>query len=83
MSKIQDYDLSKQDINVQDTHEEIRNILNNGQYEMKKITSSYPNWSEGKDGVMVLSVFSASRRLYISDMSATSKWSYVALTELT
>jgi len=82
MTKIQDYDLSKEDTNVQDTHEEIRTILNTGQYEMKKITSSYPNWSEGKDGVMVLSVFSASRTLFISDMSATNKWSYVSLTEL-
>lgn len=80
--KINDYDLSRQDINVQDTHDDIKTILNRGQYEIKKISSSYPTWTEPKDGILVLSVFSASRTLFISDTSASNGWVWVTLTEL-
>ena len=82
MTKVSDYDISKQDINVQDTFEDVRTILNLSRYEIKKITSSYPNWTEAVDGILVLCVFGASRVLFVSDMGATNKWSYVALTEL-
>jgi len=82
MGKVQDYDLSKQDVNVQDTHDEIRNILNLGNYEIKKITSASPGWTESVDGIPVLSIYGASRTLFISDTGATNGWSYVTLTEL-
>ena len=80
--KVQNYDTSRENINVQDMFEDIKNILNLGRYEFTKITSSEPSWTEGVDGIAVLSVFGATRRLYISDMSAAKKWVYVTLTEL-
>ncbi len=80
--KISDYDLSKQDVNVQDTHDDIRHILNLGNYEMKIITTSQPNWTESVDGIPVLGKYGASRTLYISDTSSTNGWVYVTLTAL-
>jgi len=80
--KINDYDLSKQDINVQDTHDEIKTILNLGRYEVKKVTSSSPTWVESVDGILVLSIYGATATLYISNMTASNKWSYVTLTDL-
>jgi len=80
--KIQDYDMSKQDVNMQDTIEDVRSILNLGNYEIKKIALANPNWSESVDGILVLSVYGAQYRLYISDTSATNGWRYVDLTSL-
>jgi len=82
VSKVQDYDLAKQDVNVQDTHDDIKNILNLGNYEIKKITSAYPSWTEIVDGIPVLGVYGAQRTLFISDTGSANGWSYVLLSEL-
>lgn len=82
MAKIQDYDISRQDINVQDTMEDIKTILNRGRYEITVITSSSPSWTESVNGIMVLSIYGATTRLYISNMSATNKWTYFSGTDL-
>ena len=57
--------MSKQDVNMQDTIEDIRTILNLGNYEVKKIALANPNWSESVDGILVLSVYGAQYRLYL------------------
>ena len=80
--KISDYDISKENVNMQDTIEDIRNVLNRGSYEIKVTTQSYPNWTEATDGIMVLSIFGASTTLFISNTNVTSKWTYVSLTNL-
>ena len=80
--KVADYDMAKQDVNMQDTIEDVRSILNLGNYEIKKIALANPNWSESVDGILVLSVYGAQYRLYISDTSATNGWRYVALSTL-
>ena len=82
MGKVSDYDMSKQDVNMQDTIEDVRSILNLGNYEVKKIALAYPNWTESVDGILVLSVYGAQYRLYISDTSATNGWRYCDLTAL-
>lgn len=82
MGKVQDYDMSKQDVNMQDTVEDIRTILNLGGYEIKKIALASPNWTESVDGIMILSIYGAQYRLYISDTSATNGWRYIDLLSL-
>jgi len=74
--------MAKQDVNMQDTVEDIRNILNLGNYEVKKIALAEPNWTESVDGILVLSIYGAQYRLYISDTSATNGWRYCDLTAL-
>ena len=74
--------MSKQDVNMQDTVEDVRNILNLGNYEIKKIALASPNWTESVDGILVLSVYGAQYRLYISDTAATNGWRYVTLLTL-
>ena len=80
--KVADYDMAKQDVNMQDTIEDVRTILNLGNYEVKKIALANPNWSESVDGILVLSIYGAQYILYISDTSATNGWRYVALSTL-
>lgn len=80
--RLQDYDISKENVNIQDTIEDVRNILNRGNYEIKYTTQSSPNWTESVNGILVLSVFGASARLYVSNNSAANGWSYAALTDL-
>ena len=82
MGKISDYDLSKQDVNVQDTHDDIKTILNLGNYEIKVTSQSYPNWTEKVNGILVLSIFGASKILFISETSAPNGWVYATLTDL-
>ena len=69
-------------MNVQDTHDDIKTILNLGNYEIKITSQSYPNWTETVDGILVLSRFGASKTLFISDTSAANGWTYVTLTDL-
>lgn len=80
--KMQDYELSRQDINVQDSFDDIKSILNNGSYELKITAASSPGWTESVNGVMVLSIYGASTRLYISNNNTANGWVYVALTDL-
>lgn len=80
--KLQDYDISKENVNIQDTIEDVRNILNRGNYEIKFTSQASPNWTENINGILVLSVYGASVRLYISNTSATNGWSYANLTDL-
>ena len=82
MGKIQDYDMSKQDVNMQDTIEEVRSVINLGNYEVKKIALANPTWTESVDGILILSVYGAQYRLYISDNSAANGWRYVTLSTL-
>jgi len=74
--------MSKQDVNMQDTVDDIRTILNLGNYEVKKIALASPNWTENVDGILVLSIYGAQYRLYISDTSATNGWRYIDMSTL-
>lgn len=80
--KIQDYSSKGLPLNQRDFNDEMRRAWNNALLEIKKVTTSSPNWTESVDGIMVLSQYGASWRLYISDTAATNKWVYCALTEL-
>jgi hypothetical protein len=82
MGKISDYDVSKQDINVQDTIDDIKNVINNGAYELKITTASSPGWRESVNGVLVLAIFGASTRLYVSNNNTSNGWAYVDFTDL-
>jgi hypothetical protein len=80
--KVQDYELSKQDINVQDCLDDVKNILNKGAYEVKIITSSSPSWQESVNGVLVIAIFGASTRLYVSNTNSPNGWAYGDLFDL-
>lgn len=63
-------------------NDDIRRVWNEGLYEIRKISTSSPSWTETVDGVPVFSVFGGTKRLYISDTSATNGWVYFTGTDL-
>jgi hypothetical protein len=63
-------------------NDQVLRAWNNGLYEVKTISLSEPNWTESIDGILVLSHYGASGRLYISDINTANGWWYVNLTEL-
>ena len=80
--KIQDYDFKGLPVNQIDFNDEVRRILNNALIEIKKISTSSPNWTENVDGIIVYSRYGGSPRFYISDTEASNGWAYVDLTDL-
>jgi len=77
--KVQDNDLSKESLGIQEFAEDTTNILNNGNYEVQTTNSSSPDFDAPQESVLVLSVFGAQRRLYISYLGS---WYYTSLTLL-
>ncbi len=80
--KVSDYDISRENVNIQDTVEDVKTILNRGNYEVKITTQASPGWTESVNGILVLSIFGATATLWISNTSAANKWSGVILTDL-
>lgn len=79
MAKVQDHDLSKESLQVQEFFEDVRKILNLGTFEIEFTASSQPDYDAPSETRFVLSVFGGQFRLYIS---ANSQWYYVTLTSL-
>ena len=66
MANIQDYDLSKERVELQDWADEVRTLINNGNFEIEVTAASSPAYTAPNETKMVLSIFGAQYRLYIS-----------------
>lgn len=79
MSKIQDFDLTKERLEVQEFADEVRKLLNNGNIEIDVTAASSPAFAAPQETKFVLSLFGAQYRLYISFLG---NWYYTTLTQL-
>ena len=79
MSTIQDFDITKERIQLQDMMEEIRNLLNNGNLEIEVTTASSPAFEAPQETKLVFSVFGAQFRMYISYLG---EWYFTTFAKL-
>ncbi len=79
MAKVQDYDLTKEHSELQEFADSVRSILNNGNIEFDVTAASSPAFDAPNETKLVLSVFGAQYRLYISYLG---DWYYTTMTKL-
>ncbi len=79
MSTIQDFDVTKERIQLQEMLEEIRNLLNNGNMEIEITTASSPAYDAPQETKLVWSIFGAQFRLYISYLG---EWYFTTFAKL-
>lgn len=77
--KVQDIDMSKESVQVQELTDNIRSLLNNGAMEFEVTFAASPLGTAPNETKIVLSLFGATYRLYISYLGS---WYYVGLTKL-
>ena len=75
--KIQDVDMSKESVQVQEFTENVRSLINNGGYEIDVTFGQTPGTAPQETRI-VLSIFGATYRLYISYLGS---WYHVNLTK--
>lgn len=76
--KVQDVDMSKESVQIQELTENIRSLLNNGAVEFDVTFAADPGLAPNETKI-VLSLFGATYRLYISYLGS---WYYTGLTKL-
>lgn len=76
--KVQDVDMSKESVQVQELTDNIRSLLNTGAVEFEVTFSSDPGTAPNETKI-VLSIFGAQYRLYISYLGS---WYYTTLTKI-
>lgn len=79
MSKIQDVDLSKESLQVQELLDNLKVVLNNGNYEIEVTAASQPAYTAPTVTKFVLSIYGNQHRLYISFLGS---WYYATLTKV-
>jgi len=79
MSRLQDIDLSKESLQVQELLDNLKTILNNGNYEVEVTAASQPNYTAPNVTKFVLSIYGTQYRLYVSFLG---NWYYVTLTKV-
>ena len=79
MAKIQDFDLSKERLDLQDFASEVRSVINNGNIELDVTSASSPAFDAPQETKIVLSIFGAQYRLYISYLG---DWYYTTFAKL-
>jgi len=79
MAKIQDFDLSKERLDLQDFADEVRSIINNGNIEIDVTAATSPAFDAPQETKIVLSIFGAQYRLYISYLG---DWYYTTFAKL-
>ena len=79
MSTIQDFDLTKERIQLQEFADEVRNVVNNGNLEVEVTLAASPAFAAPQETKLVLSIFGATFRLYISYLG---NWYYTGMTQL-
>ncbi len=77
--KVQDIDMSKESVQVQELTDNIRSLLNNGAVEFEITFAAAPVGTVPNETKIVLSLFGATYRLYISYLG---DWYYTGLTKL-
>ncbi len=76
--KVQDVDMSKESVQIQEFTENVRSLLNAGGMEFEVTFAASPGVAPNETK-LVLSLYGATYRLYISYLGS---WYYVALTKL-
>jgi len=79
MATIQNFDLTKERLQLQEYADEVRNLLNNGNLEIEVTTASSPAYAAPNETKMVLSIFGAQYRFYVSYLGS---WYYTTMTKL-
>jgi hypothetical protein len=79
MATIQKFDLTREQINLQRFADEVRQLINNGNFEVEVTNASEPAFDAPQETKFVLSIFGAQFRLYISYLG---DWYYATLTKL-
>lgn len=79
MAKIQEYDLTGERFEMQEVIEEIRSVINNGNFEIEVTTAASPAYTAPNETRLVLSIFGATYRLYISYLG---DWYYTTFAKL-
>lgn len=77
--KVEDVDTTKESVQVQEFVDNVRNLLNGGAVEFDVTFAAVPTVPAPSETKIVLSLFGATYRLYISYLS---NWYYVALTKV-
>lgn len=76
--KVQDTDMTKESVQVQEFTDNVRDLLNNGAVEFDVTFAATPGAAPNETKI-VLSIFGATYRLYISYLG---NWYYTALTKV-
>lgn len=76
--KLQDIDMVKESVQVQELTDNLRNIINQGGFEFEVTTAATPGTAP-QETKIVLSIFGATYRLYISYLGS---WYYTTLTKV-
>lgn len=79
MAKVQKFDLTTEGLEIQEYAEKVSEILNNGSIEFETTAASSPAFAAPQETKLVLSIFGAQFRLYISFLG---EWYYTTLTIL-
>ena len=78
MTRIQDVDLSRESLQLQELLDNLKTILNNGNVEIEVTAASAPAYTAPNVTKFVLSIYGSQYRLYISFMG---DWYYATLTK--
>lgn len=76
--KVQDVDMTKESVQVQELTDNLRSLLNGGAVEFNVTFASEPTVPAPQETQVVLSLFGAQYRLYISYLG---EWYYTTLTK--
>ncbi len=76
--KVQDVDMSKESVQIQEFTDNVRSLLNSGGVEFEVTAAADPGTAPNETKI-VLSIFGATYRLYISYLG---DWYYTAMTKL-
>lgn len=77
--KVQDVDMSKESVQVQEFTDNVRSLLNTGAFECDVTFAATPSTVAPNETKIVLSLFGATYRLYISYLGS---WYYTSLTKV-
>lgn len=77
--KVQDIDTTKESVQIQELTDNLRSLLNGGAVEFDVTFAATPTTPAPNETKIVLSIFGATYRLYISYLA---NWYYVALTKV-
>lgn len=77
--KVQDVDMSKESVQIQEFTDNVRDLLNGGAVEFDVTFAATPPTPAPNETKIVLSIFGATFRLYISYLG---NWYYAGLTKV-
>ena len=77
--KVQDVDMNKESVQVQEFAENVRSLLNSGAMEIEVSFAAAPSTAAPQETKLVLSLYGSTYRLYISYLG---DWYYTGLTKL-